>query len=154
MGLPVSFIDYSMSFAMLRIEAEIYMRTYQYAAQDFRSTSDCNIGHQAIAFWQEETEASVLNYAQQVSMHIHEAPEGPTSMPLTPMIYMAAVPSIPPINKTGTYDNIAANVMVPTPTLTYIDLSFRAFNIAVPNFRRGLMIPWAYGPIALSLKLE
>ncbi|RLA65128.1 MAG: hypothetical protein DRQ78_05535 [Epsilonproteobacteria bacterium] len=154
MGLPVSFIDFSSSFMMARIEAEIYMRIYQYAAQDFRATSDCNLAHQAITFWQEETEVAVASYAQSMMLHFHEAPEGPTSPPIPPVMYPFIPPSLPPINKTGMFDNIAANIVIPSANLSYIDTSFRSLNITMPNFRRGLQIPIAYGPVSLAVKIE
>ncbi|RLA66537.1 MAG: hypothetical protein DRQ78_04100 [Epsilonproteobacteria bacterium] len=154
MGLPINFIDYSSSFMMARIEAEIYMRIYQYAAEDFRSTFDCNTAHQRIITWQTQSELSVSNYAAQIAFHIHEAPEGPTSPPIPQAMYQMVVPALPPLNLTGRIDNIAANFVIPSVTLSYIDLSFRSFNIYMPTFRRGFQIPIAYGPISLSLKLE
>jgi len=67
---------------------------------------------------------------------------------------MPVAPALPPLNLTGRPDNMVANIAVPAPTLSYIDLSFRSFNITMPTFRRGLMIPIAYGPIGLGIKLE
>jgi len=154
MSLPINFVDYSSSFMMARIEAEIYMRIYQYAAEDFRSTADCNYAHDRIITWQSQSESATIAYATEVSTHTHICPEGGTSPPLPFSSYMAIAPALPPLNLTGRVDNIAGNVAVPIPTLSYIDLSFRGLNVAVPSFRRGLQIPIAYGPISLSLKLE
>jgi len=154
MPLPINFIDYSSSFMMARIEAEIYMRIYQYAAEDFRATIDCNYAHDRIIAWQGESESSTIAYAAGIAMHTHICPEGGTSPPIPFTSYAAIPPALPPLNLTGRVDNIIGNVAIPVPTLSYIDLSFRGLNVSVPSFRRGLQIPIAYGPISLSLKLE
>jgi len=155
MGLPIAFIDFSTSFMMARIEAEIYMRIYQYAAEDFRSTADCNFAHQRVIGWQSASEVSTAAFAAQVAFHVHVCPRcGITTPPIPMPTYQMIPPALPPLNLTGRIDNIIANIAIPLPTLSYIDLSFRSFNIPMPAFRRGLPIPIAYGPIGLGIKIE
>ncbi|RLA65997.1 MAG: hypothetical protein DRQ78_04820 [Epsilonproteobacteria bacterium] len=154
MGLSTVFIDYSMTFAMMTVEAEIYMRIYQYASEDFRATSDCNIAHNLVTTWQTASESAVSTYATQMATHIHPTPEGPSGPPTPPGIYAQVPPSLPPVNKTGSIDNVIGNIKILMSVMTYLDLSFTSVNVAIPNFRRGLQIPIAYGPFSLALKIQ
>lgn len=156
MSLVASFIDYSTSFMMARIEAEIYMRIYQYAAEDFRATSDCQQTHAQIQTWQVTTEANVNAFSTNLVSHIHGNGNmgSPTTPPMGLAPYISTPASLIPLNTTARIDNIAANYAIPSVTLSYVDLSMSGMNFTQPTFRRGFQIPIAYGPISQTLKTE
>ena len=154
--LSVDFINYSSSLWMEKIIAEIYMRLYQYAAEDFRSVTDCLTCHQNVQTWMAMTNMSLRNYQVQVQNHSHIGNQGsPTSMPITGMIITTVVPSLLPISTTLRIENLSSNFTIPSANLSYTDLSGDvSTNVVMQSFRRALQIPIQYGPASLAVKVE
>lgn len=152
MPLPVVFVDYASSFWQAKTEAEIYMRLYQYAAEDFRTVADCKIGHTLVNTWMTNTNTSMRMYQQQVQAHTHVAPQGATSPPVAPAQFQT-IPAPPvPISKTLRPENHNGNFVIPASNLSYIDLSITGVNIAYPTFRRAEQISIAIGPVSMAIR--
>ena len=132
--LPIVFIDYASSFWQAKVEAEIYMRLYQYAAEDFRTVADCRVGHTLVNTWMANTNTSIKVYQQQVQSHTHIAPHGATSTPISPMQFQQILPPMIPISRTLRPENHFANYVIPGANLSYIDLSITGVNIPFPTF--------------------
>lgn len=153
MPLPVTFIDYASSTWMAAVEAEIYMRIYQYAAEDFRAVTDCKRAHQLVNGWMTSTNSNLQGMKSILQGHIHIAPRGPTSPPVTSILLTPVSPPPLPLSTTLATENQGANRMVPSATLSYTDLTLTGINVAQSTFRRALEIPITYGPVSLATKI-
>lgn len=154
MPLPVTFIDYASSTWMASVEAEIYMRIYQYAAEDFRAVTDCKRAHQLVNGWMTSTNSNLQGMKGILQAHVHTgAFAGPTSPPVAPILLTPVPPPPVPLSTTLATENQTANLMIPSATLSYTDLTLTGINIAHSTFRRALEIPLTYGPVSLATKL-
>lgn len=154
MSLLITFTDYASSTWMAKVEAEIYMRIYQYAAEDFRSVRDCNTGHRLVNTWMRTTNSSLQSFSGILQAHVHTgAFAGPTTPPVTPVLLVTTPPPPVPISTTLAVENQGSNLMIPSATLSYVDVSLSGINVAHVTFRRALEIPITYGPVSLAVKL-
>jgi len=154
--LSVKFINYSASLWMERIIAEIYMRSYQYSSEDFRSVSDCLTCHTGVQTWMASTNVSLSTFQTLVQAHVHIGNEGrPTSTSIVPLSLVTIIPSLLPISTTLRIENLGSNFVIPSANLSYNDFSGDVTtNIAIASFRRSLPIPITYGPVSLAVKVE
>ena len=158
MSLPVVFVDYSASAVQARHEAEIYMRIYQYAAEDFRSNKDCFTCHQGVFKWEASVEQRLTELGVKLVSHFHMVPQAPSgtlpSLPTTiDLSWKLKPPAKIPISTTLVVENMQQNYVVPAANLTYVNLSMKGARVPVQTFRRGKMIPIATGITSGLIKL-
>jgi len=153
MPLPITFVDYASSTWMAKIEAEIYMRIYQYAAEDFRAVTDCKLAHNLVNGWMKATNSALKSTNFMVQLHTHPVPSLGTSLLPTPITLTTIPTPALPISTTLATENQSANLMLPSATLSYTDLTLSGINLATTTFRRALEIPITYGPISLATKI-
>lgn len=155
MAIDALFINYSSSYWMAKIEAEIYMRVYQYAAEDFRAVSDCKLAHDGVDLWMTATSRAVSSFKDTVVAHTHVGNLGaPTSPPSAPILFIEATNPPGPISTTLASENQDMNYMIASTTLSYTDNTNYGINIAASSFRRAKVIGIAYGTSSLATKEE
>lgn len=154
MAAPITFVDYATSALMASLEAEMYMRIYQYAAEDFRAVTDCKTAHTLVNSWMTSTNAALTSTNALVSAHTHSGFLGiPTTPPLSPILLTTIAPPATPISTTLATENQGSNFMLPSVNISYTDLTLTGVNVGELSFRRALEIPLTYGVISLATKI-
>lgn len=158
MSLPISFIDHSASAIQAKHEAEIYMRVYQYGAEDFRNVKDCNTCHQGVMKWEASVEQRLTELGAKLVSHIHIVPQAPSgALPSAPtqidLSWKPQPPAILPISTALVVENMTQNFVIPAANLTYLNLSMKGSMTPVTTFRRAKQIPIATGVFSGLIKL-
>lgn len=135
-----TFIDYSSSSMMSAQEAELYMRIYQYAAEDFRAVTDCTTAHNNVTSYTTNLATQLMSV---VNTHTHTGNFGaPTSPPMSPVTPPPA--PVVPMSTTGVAENKSGNNVVGSSKVSYIDTRISgSINTIVTYLRRGKPIPIA-----------
>lgn len=153
MTLSATFVDYAASSWMAKIEAEIYMRTYQYAAEDFRSVKDCKKAHDNVGDWMDSTNDAISTFKDTVSQHTHiDSQGGPTTTPVSAITFIKALDAKKPESTTKAEENQKNNYMVKAQTLSYQDKTSNGTNKEADIYRRSKKIEIAYGVKSLAVK--
>lgn len=141
----MDFVDYSSSRMMHAQEAEMYMRIYQYAAEDFRAVSDCVKSHNTIDAFVTGLENTVIT-ALNSHTHGNGNNGSPTTGPMTS--FRLAVKPVAPFSSTGVPENMGGNIVRPAGKLSYIDARITSPSNSIVTYkRRALEIPAAMGGI-------
>lgn len=143
------FNDSTQSEIAERQRAELYMRIYKYAAEDFPSIPDINNYSNTISSWANSIENKLTSLGQKLSSHTHPIPPhthiaptygGPVSpTPLTSsvasnastLIWTLGVPPTMPANTTLTTPNLTGNSVIYSP----------GFDDVTPSLMRAKVIP-------------
>jgi hypothetical protein len=146
MATSVPMVDYSSSQMMAKQKADLYMRIYQYAAEDFRTVADCGTAHQSQAVYNQSIETRVINLTTQISTHTHLVPQSPVGIlpsnpPTIPMNWQPGQFPMLPLSTTLRNENLTGNNVIPSIELSYVDNSATGTNISYTSFRRALVIP-------------
>ncbi len=149
----VEFIDYASSFIMQKQVAELYERTYPYAAEDFVNNLDNQTRQTSIDVHLNALLAALELLRIQFNLHVHTstAPGNPTGPNLA--LYLTPYPP-PPIlytNTTGSITNFS-NTVIPFVYLSYIDSRTSIdLNKPIGVFRRSVNIPINAGAVSPPL---
>lgn len=134
--------DITQSDIVKKQRAELYMRIYQYAAEDFVSTADFRTYTMLMDNYLNLVEAELTRLMKMIASHTHIVPPHgkcpqTTTLPTTSPISWVDIPNPEYINTTLTTPNIGGN---------YVSLSVGSEGDSVPELRRFLPIPVTLKP--------
>lgn len=135
------FTDTSHSAHMAKQQADLYMRLYQYAAEDFTSVTDMHNFAQDVIRWAKSVEERLTRLSEGLRNHSHE---------ITPHVHpMPHTHTIPPHTHVGNLGSPVSPTplitLQPSPNDTVVNIGIQT---QVPLDQQAL--EWRYGTLPLE----